>query len=652
MRTALALLFFLLLGSQFVSSPAESDSQQTADQKTQSSIKAAEEKHGATLFQTRGCSACHKTESPLLQWDARRLGPELLRIRSKLNSQWLISWIRAPRLIHERTLMPQFGDRELGLQQQEAEAIAAYLLSSSSELQYSQQALAYDHQYHPTADSILKGRQIFETRGCLGCHDLDKKLAPAYRHVALTGVGLKLAPAWLYTWIEDPRQVSKTTIMPRFALKPKEIAALCDYLMSLTKPELNYPLFVLDDDSPAGRKGNIDRAKKSGCIKCHEIQWIDRKTQTSDGKSKLPYAVDQATLLLGPGPATSAEIMQGKKLISKYGCYSCHLIPGFAEVAGKHFGPDLISLANRSADLLRWGDSCMIPPPQRDWLSWTEAKLRDPNVFNSDRFHAVMPDFNLKPAEIKELICFLKTLGKEKGKNACISPSISTETDLIKGEQVINNMGCTGCHSMYDYNRTQFSAFHKEPLVCFGKIAPNLSPEGLRVETEWLADFMRTPYKMRPYLDAEMPKYNYTDSEFRALMGYFKAQSENRALVTPSNVNNAKLSAINQSPSTGKTIIEQQACTACHKVAAKETAAKSSVQWYKDISKARRFAPDFMFAQKRLKDWWLNKFLENPHALMPDTTMPYTSLSRAEVSAIRSYLIRINQTSRNPQARN
>ncbi len=548
--------------------------------------EAANVAQGATIFQDRGCVGCHKVDgSPYLTATIGKLGPDLSKIKGKVRPDWLVTWITDPKKVHPRTLMPEFGVKDRGLEADDAIKIASYLSAASGDLAKSPGSSKYVSEHHATAEDVACGKHIFETRGCLGCHEVGNYRVAGSRHVSLDGIGSKVSPQWIYSWIEDPSAMSKTTIMPRFDLKPEELACLTDYLSSLKEPET-------------------------------KVTWA--KVTAED---------------LHPDSNMDA----GKKLVKKYGCYSCHNIPGF-ENNVERIGPELSDFAAKDPSLLFWGTKNVVPPSQRNWYTWTRARLNEPKVFETDRIAAVMPNFHLSDDETDKVMSFIKTLSSQqtvaKEHRRALRPG---EAEQMVGWQLINEYGCIGCHSLYDPKLTQqVAGFRKEPVAHYGTLAPNLSVEGDRVRPDWLADFLRAPYKMRPYLASRMPTFTFQNKDHQALVGYFKAGAKGQPFIgrkdTPDLLPVANAER-------GKHLISQYQCVTCHQVGGKELPAGSTVSWYHDMNTARKFAPDLSNASAKLNPDWADRWIENPHRILPDTTMPYVQLTREEASAIRSFLV-------------
>jgi len=538
---------------------------------------------GARLFSERGCVSCHKVEgSPYLTVGVSRLGPDLKAIRGKVSSDWLVSWIQNPRKHSPRTLMPLFGEKGKGLPRDEAVAIASYLSYSSEAPALSGAAKEYESSRRSSAETIRLGKSIFDSKGCLGCHDLGDKLATGPRHVSLDGIGSKAGAAWIYSWIENPAAMSSTTVMPRFQLSREETACLTDYLRSLKSA---------DKDSTGGAATAI---------------------------------------------AAADHVDRGKGLIKKYGCYSCHDIPGFANSQDR-IGPELSDFAAKDETLLFWGDKNVVPAGKRNWTSWTRARLDDPNVFETERIEAIMPHVNLSADETDKILVFLKTLNSErtisKEHRRLLRPG---EKELVDGGQILSHYSCLGCHSMYDKEKSiVLAGFQSEPEVRYGKLAPNLSVEGERVRPDWLAEYLSAPYEMRPYLSTSMPAFRFQNKDRQAIVDYFRASANNLSFTGYHEA--ASLLPVTDS-ALGQKLVSKRQCVTCHKIGGKEIAPESPINWYRDMKAAARLAPDLSFSDAKLNPAWANAWIANPHAIMPDTTMPHAALTQEEISAIRSFL--------------
>lgn len=540
---------------------------------------------GALLYQSKGCYACHQVDgSPYLNAGLGFAGPDLKGIRSKVQPQWLATWIRSPKKIHPRTMMPEFGIKNAGLPEKESVQLASYLLKVSADTPLSARAIAYGRANQATPLTVARGKELFEKRGCLGCHDLGKNRAPAPRHSSLDGIGSKVSRQWLYSWIENPQKMSKDTLMPKFALKPDEIACLADFLSTNRMDKLKY-------------------------VEC------DAGDMTQ-----------------------AANIEAGKKLVGLYGCYNCHSIPGFENNSQK-IGPALTDFGARDPIAFSWGKlKNVVPRKERNWYTWTIAKLKDPKVFETRRIKKVMPHVELTTQEMDKIVVFLKSLtGNQTVGSQYLDPIKPGQADAIAGRQLIYQYGCIGCHSMYDETAraryTEGKSMHG--LVRWGALAPNLSGTGTRVRADWLLAFLKKPYKMRPYLTASMPTFNFRNRDDQILVRYFQATGNSTAHFEHEGQLERAGTATAEA---GQKLFAGHLCASCHQLNGKELPVASKLRWYHNMQVARRLAPDLADVKKKLRRDWVVRWIENPPLLMPDTTMPYMALTAEEAAALASYL--------------
>jgi len=92
------------------------------------------------------------------------------------------------------------------------------------------------------ADSVAKGRQIFETTACVNCHaiagtDAKGKFGPDLTHLMsretiAAGAALNNREN-LRLWVKDPEAMKPGSLMPAMQLPDQDLNALTDYLVSL-----------------------------------------------------------------------------------------------------------------------------------------------------------------------------------------------------------------------------------------------------------------------------------------------------------------------------------------------------------------------------------------------------------------------------------
>lgn len=300
---------------------------------------------GATGGAAKACIACH--EVPIrtreLQYDAaalkewrdprtkkvygwgdrmaRRQGPDLAGLGSKLKPEWLVAWLKNPRGYWHDTNMPN-----LRLTDQEALDVAAYLLSfrneafdaldgsdpvsydlgivrkMAEELKVGEQAettgeaLSVVARWSPREQLLYVGRKLFKHYGCFGCHQIEAYKDAAPIGTELTKWGSKVverleflhAPIehtrfdFAYAKLVNPRIYDlgmpradlpyERLKMPRFGLSSEEARGLAVFLIGLVEDPIPaksiYPL--------AGRRKTIWEGRqvmrRYNCQGCHLLE--------------------------------------------------------------------------------------------------------------------------------------------------------------------------------------------------------------------------------------------------------------------------------------------------------------------------------------------------------------------------------------------
>ncbi len=127
---------------------------------------------GETRFRQMFCTTCHSLavtragETKLIGGD---IGPELTKVGSKVNPDWLTAWLRNPQSYLPHSQMPryQWSDQDLYLISQyiQSKLTDPSLLSDAPKLEA------------PKSDEIQLGRRLFAEKGCSSCHVI-KGMAP------------------------------------------------------------------------------------------------------------------------------------------------------------------------------------------------------------------------------------------------------------------------------------------------------------------------------------------------------------------------------------------------------------------------------------------------------------------------------------------
>lgn len=129
---------------------------------------------GRHLFTSVGCINCHAEDTI---GEARRVGPDLRHVASKLQPEFVQSWAHAPQEFRPSTRMPHFFMQENNRSQSANSLDPKPLLRTETEVAaISKYLFSVSTSWEPTArpvgieGDVERGRDLFKVAGCLACH--------------------------------------------------------------------------------------------------------------------------------------------------------------------------------------------------------------------------------------------------------------------------------------------------------------------------------------------------------------------------------------------------------------------------------------------------------------------------------------------------
>ena len=433
-----------------------------------------------------GCANCHA----LLDLSPRRhLGPALADAARTLDSKWLVAWLSDPTRVRPGTRMPAFGH---GFTPQEAADLAALL-----------DRVAARNASAPTSEikmalnvaSANKGRLLFRSLGCLGCHPStanggnEASAAPD-----LADVGWKRSQAGLAVYLVHPKN-GTSRHRADFRLTADEAAHIAAYLGSPSHAQRGRDgargAATFDAaDAPAGdaARGRAI-AERARCASCHDIPGLapappvvplkagartDAGCLANEPPAWVPRFVfadetraDLAALVAGLPrmPSSTGRATRGEDAVRRRHCLGCHTRDG---QGGTGLGAQLAALLGDDSELA--GKKGTLTPPN---LTGVGDKLRP--EYLSDAIHGAaptarpwlsvrMPVFAFEPGEAEAIATLFQS--HDRMRREPEPPAITTRPDPATRETAARligqrGFGCVSCH------------------VLAGRIPPGGEPETL-----------------------------------------------------------------------------------------------------------------------------------------------------------------------------
>src|SRR5712672_724830 len=560
-----------------------------------------------------------RSSKSLLQ-DMKKVGPNLKDVRLKLNKNWIPVWLKKPSDFRPTTKMPNFR-----LNDDQIKTISAYLWQSGLKDQLPK---------HKMGDA-LRGKELFEARGCLGCHSIGEgeQMQGAQFAANLTREGEKANYDYLVRWVHNARertrpyclyekkdigpedykkkglpfvfdldhsqcpndghqlQVQNMTVMPSLRLSPQDAGDVASYLITLKKQESStYPDASFMDD-PALKEDGKKWIRHFGCAGCHEISGLEEE-----------------------GRIGTELTFEGSKPIERL---DFALLTETAQRGGREpiVDPD---------------DRARLPegPAKTPWYDhkgFFEHKLAEPEVWDvglikSESEKLRMPNMHLTKDQIQALTTFLMGSQESALPAAYQYRPLDYRRDIQEGWWIVQKYNCVGCHQFTPGQKTALM-FVKRFQDAQEQLPPKLLTEGARVDPEWLLRFLANPALndvarsagdtnrngVRTYLQVHMPTFSFSENELGKLVRFFQALARQPFPYVPeqAQVLTAKETEM------ARSLFSSPAapCLKCH--ATGDPAHDRTAT-----------APNFLLAKGRLKPDWVERWIIDPQAISPGTSMP------------------------------
>ena len=555
-----------------------------------------------------------RTNKSLLQ-DMKKVGPNLKDIRLKLNRNWIPVWLKKPSAFRATTKMPDFRFND-----QQIQSISAYLWQS---------ALADPLPKHKLG-SAGHGKELLDTRGCLACHSIGEgdQLQGGTFAANLTRVGEKDNYDYLVRWVHNARERTR----PYCPYEKKDIGPE-DY----KKKGLPY-VFDLDHSKCPndGHELQVQNMTVMPSLRLSEQDAEDIATFLMMLKKQEPSAYADASFM--DDPKLKEE---GKKWIRHFGCAGCHEISGLEDEG--RIGTELTTEGSKPIERLDFAlltetaqrggkepitdpdDVARLPegPAKQPWYDdkgFFEHKLAEPNIWDQGKIKPEeeklrMPNLHLTKEQVRALTTFLMGSQESALPITYQYKPLDYRRDIQEGWWVVRKYNCMGCHQLIPGQKTSLMSLARYQEAQ-EQLPPKLLTEGARVDPQWLLHFLANPSLsdsdtnrngIRPYLQVRMPTFSFSENELGKLVRFFQALSRQPFPYIPEQP--PALTA--KETDMARSLFSSPAapCLKCH--ATGDPAHDKTAT-----------APNFLQAKGRLKPDWVERWIIDPQAISPGTSMP------------------------------
>ena len=202
---------------------------------------------------------------------------------------------------------------------------------------------------------------------------------------------------------------------------------------------------------------------------------------------------------------------------------------------------------------------------------------------------------------------------------------------MREGRNLVRRRNCVACHEI-EADGGDYVQLVDDPSLA----PPLLTPQGAKVQPDWMYAFFQGPISIRPWLDVRMPTFGLDDTHWNTVIDYFGAISD-----TIGEFRTHPELTTTDVPREGQELFELLRCQQCH-----------VLDTIPADEPTDNLAPDLRMASERLQPEWIHRLASSAARDPARTRMPmfwtefpaspYPQLDAdgvAQLEAIRDYLL-------------
>ena len=323
--------------------------------------------------------------------------------------------------------------------------------------------------------------------------------------------------------------------------------------------------------------------------------------------------------------ATGGNSRRGRDLVESAGCIACHTIGDNHQVReARGTSYDIAPELSRVGSKINRG--------------WAYDWIKDPRHYNPS---TRMPSLRLTDGEARDIVAYLMTLRDDRN---LLKPSLNLNSEITikKGERLIREYGCNGCHVI--------PGMEKE-----GRVSVSLSNFGRKRVDEMDFGDTKVPHTWHGWvtnklknsrvfatdrIEQKMPVFAFSDEEIGMLRTFLLGQTKDE----PDRKYVQAFDKKQKDIETGRRIAYQYNCQQCHEL-------EKSGGHISSIIEETAFLPPILTGQgAKVQEPWLHNFLKNPsivgqpNSIRPwiPTRMPTFQLTDDEISKLTKYFLALS----------
>lgn len=495
--------------------------------------------------------------------------------------------------------------------------------------------------HHPLSQ-IQSGNLLLAELRCAACHSgVPRESRFEKSSPDLTGVGTRVTPEFLRSFIESPATAHPGTTMPdmlasKSAFEKQAIAeSLTHFLTSLSSPANTDGIA-----EPIDRRLGFELFHSIGCVACHG----PRETAPKSPDSKL----DQEDEELDPTRAARKAIKPTAVALSHVTAkYTVKSLSEFLfqplKVRSSGRMPDMkltptesLAIAGYLVGEQQPGTQSLVPKAELVQAGKEHFRALNCTACHAlSGFEAAPVVSSLKNADLTVGCLSSLNEGSSGSKSRGGSPRFQLDANqlsaiaaAIRADQVVDSdkdllamsltaYRCINCHVRDDYGGVHdaHNAFFKGSQLNLGddgRIPPPLTWMGAKLQTAWMKKVLFDGESVRHYMVTRMPQYGEVNlAHLPALFNRLDTMTgPEMKLPKPESRSEDERQREKLVRGAGRELLGDKGanCVACHTFNGKAAITNQGI--------------DLLTSYERLQPAWFHRYLQNPGAFRPRTVMP------------------------------
>ncbi len=419
---------------------------------------------GQIRYNQMFCVTCHALavdrsgETTLIGGD---IGPELTKVGSKVNPEWLVAWLRDPQSYLQHTRMSRYdwSDRDLY-------EVTQYILKQLTDPDLLKDVPQLGP---PTEDEVHLGQRLFVEKGCAECHVVQGVTPRVNFGPDLSALGMAAGPYLVEANLGNRPLFSSHFVTGNVKRLNIRVSTVPRFMIDYIERKITNP----DLDSPETHMPRFHMSQSD----------LDDITTALLSMVGPPITRDSQSPLIIPRPHPEFQPDgQAGNLYQRYKCYVCHSFNGY----GGTLAPDLSYEGSRS---------------QREWLV---QFLRNPQTLRPT-LTVRMPEFNMSEQDATTLANYLSAALR----NPHVDPEGVDEKQFTPqmaahGKQLYEmKYQCQSCHTIGSSG---------------GYVGPSLNNVGNWLNPSWIEAWLRNPQMLIP--GTIEPRQSFSEDEIKDITAY------------------------------------------------------------------------------------------------------------------------------------